>query len=218
MFSQKRGSRKRLKSIFKLALFDHPLGKHNLLNTVHNNTQKVSDILNINFDSNVRKTTTTHITAMNCSQFYFLEEISRISPRRSRIQWIDYAVLSLAMIFVCGGCLLALDMASAHSSGSQSFTHHASNVISEWHPVVFQKLSTGLMLLSASIFNSALIVGFVHLLRSMDRRLSRARQRQWQQQLQLARQAPKKEATASCVRQAEQKSQFSGFLINPILR
>jgi hypothetical protein len=155
---------------------------------------------------------------MNCSQFYFLEEASRISPRRSRIQWIDYAVLSLAMIFVCGGCLLALDMASAHSNGGPSFSSHASNVIHEWHPVVFQKISTGLMLLSASVVNSALLVGFVHLLRNMDRRLSRARQRQWQQQLQIARQASHKEATVAAPRQSEQTRQLSGFLINPILR
>lgn len=155
---------------------------------------------------------------MNCSQFYFLEEVSRISPRRSRIQWIDYAVLSLAMIFVCGGCLLALDMASAHSHGGQSFSSHASHVIHEWHPVVLQKISTGLMLLSASVVNSALLVGFVHLLRNMDRRLSRARQRQWQQQLQIARQAARKDAGAAASRQPEQTRQLSGFLINPLLR
>lgn len=155
---------------------------------------------------------------MNCSQFYFLEEASRISPRRSRIQWIDYAVLSLAMIFVCGGCLLALDMASAHSHGGESFSSHASHVIHEWHPVVLQKVSTGLMLLSASVVNSALLVGFVHLLRNMDRRLSRARQRQWQQHLQIARQASRKDAGAVSSRQPEQTRQLSGFLINPILR
>ncbi len=155
---------------------------------------------------------------MNCSQFYFLEESSRISHRRSRIQWIDYVVLSLAMIFVCGGCLLALDMASAHSNGGLSFSSHASHVIHEWHPLVWQKVSTGLMLLSASVVNSAVLVGFVHLLRNMDRRLSRARQRQWQQQLQIARQDSRKDPGAVSPRQTEQTRQLSGFLINPILR
>jgi len=111
----------------------------------------------------------------------FLEaQASPVRPfKRMRIHWLDYAFFTLALIVICGGALFMLELGSAHSSGSGSaFTKFMSEG-SVWMSALAQKLSYYGMLFLASVLNSAFMVVFVQILRTLDRRFSRSMQRRW---------------------------------------
>lgn len=152
---------------------------------------------------------------MNSQHFYLLEQEMFTSSRtKIRVHWFDYAFLMAALVFICGGCLMALDLASSHSAGQVSVFSQLLTTAQEWQPVVWERLCTGVMLLAASVVNSALMAVFIQVLRQLDRKVSRSRQRQWQR-MRMVR-TPSRGVVANTA--ATHSAALSGFLLNPLIR
>ncbi len=158
---------------------------------------------------------------MNSQHFYFLEQESFARSRTQiRVHWFDYAFLTAALLFICIGALVALDMGSSYQAGQQSWVQHLIHTVQEWQPVVWERLCTGVMLFLASVVNSALMVALIQIMRHLDRHLSRSRQRRWQgcgvTKIQVSSR-PRSNKPSAAMRPA-QSAAISGFLLNPLIR
>lgn len=80
----------------------------------------------------------------------------------------DTFFLVAAMILVVGGCLFVLDMAAAKSTASSAVSKELLNQVTTWTPNLVAGSYKYVLLLLASVINSALIVTLVYGLRSMD--------------------------------------------------
>lgn len=129
-----------------------------------------------------------------------------------RVHWFDYAFLMTALVFICGGCLMALDLAASYNAGQESSLSQMLTIAQEWQPVVWERLCTGALLLAASVVNSALMTVFVQMLRLMDRKVSRSRQRHWRSQ------KTARPATVILGKPHGSQAAFSGYLLNPLMR
>jgi hypothetical protein len=158
---------------------------------------------------------------MNSQPLYFLEQKGFANPRAAiRVHWFDYAFLTGALLFICGGALFALDMGSSYHAEQPSWIQCLIATMQEWLPVVWERLCTGVMLFLASVFNSALMVALVQLMRHFDRHISRTRQRHWQG-FGVSRKAIPSNSHSNVVVEAmrpQQAAALSGFLLNPLIR
>ncbi len=134
-----------------------------------------------------------------------------------RIHWFDYAFFTLALIGICGGALFLIELGSAQSNGQGSIVTRFMDEASVWLPVISQKLTTYGLLLLASVVNSALMVLFVQLLRTMDRTFSRSRQRRWPASNRVPARARSVYVKATHQQQAPALNRDS-FLLSPIIR
>lgn len=134
-----------------------------------------------------------------------------------RIHWFDYAFFTLALIGICGGALFLLELGSVQTSGQGSFITRFMEEAAVWLPVISQKLTTYGLLLLASVVNSAMMVLFVQLLRTMDRTFSRSRQRRWPASNRVPARPRSANVQAVRQRQAPVLSR-DGFLLSPIIR
>lgn len=134
-----------------------------------------------------------------------------------RIHWFDYAFFTLALIGICGGALFLIELGSAQSNGQGSIVTRFMDEAAVWLPVISQKLTTYGLLLLASAVNSALMVLFVQLLRTMDRTFSRSRQRRWPASNRVPARAHSVYVKATHHQQAPALNRDS-FLLSPIIR
>jgi hypothetical protein len=150
---------------------------------------------------------------------FFLEAPAFPARRasRMRIHWFDYAFFTLALIGICGGALFLLELGSAQSSGQGSFFARFMEEAAVWLPVVSQKLTTYGLLFLASVVNSAVMVLFVQVLRTMDRTFSRSRQRRWPASNRLPARPRSSNVQATRQQPAPVLSR-DGFLLSPIIR
>ncbi len=133
-----------------------------------------------------------------------------------RIHWFDYAFFTLALIGICGGALFLLELASAESTGQGTFVTRFLEQAAVWLPVVSQKLTTYGLLFLASVVNSAVMVLFVQLLRTMDRTFSRSRQRRWPASNRVP--VRSRSVNVQATRQPAPVLSRDGFLLSPIIR
>jgi hypothetical protein len=117
------------------------------------------------------------MTRTDLPLLYLAEPVAKRQPPQSRLTFADTAFLLTAMVLVAGGCLWLLDMASARSSGQAPVATHFFSDILTWLPALLMTSGKYLLLLLASILNSALIVALVYSLRSLDRGVRRASNR-----------------------------------------
>jgi hypothetical protein len=150
---------------------------------------------------------------------FFLEAPAFPARRasRMRIHWFDYAFFTLALIGICGGALFLLELGSAQSSGQGSFFARFMEEAAVWLPVVSQKLTTYGLLFLASVVNSAVMVLFVQVLRTMDRTFSRSRQRRWPASNRVTTRPNSSNVQMVCKQPAPALSR-DAFLLSPIIR
>ncbi len=189
--------------------------------TVHKNVQKYQLLLNINLENHVVSLITI-INTMNrsFSPALFLE--ASASPMRQaarvKIHWLDYAFFTLVLIMICGGALFMLELGSTHSSGQSSILGQLIQESSTWLTVAAQKVSYYGILFLASVVNSALMVLFVQVLRTLDRRFSRSMQRRWPSTSVKVPARPVNHVSAKPLAQNSIEPLHRSFLLCPITR
>ncbi len=158
---------------------------------------------------------------MNSQPLYFLEQKSFKQARPEiRVHWFDYAFLTGALLFVCGGALFALDMGSAYHADQTSWLQTLIATVQDWQLVVWERLCTGVLLFLASVVNSALMVALVQVMRHLDRHFSRSLQRRWQG-FGTHRVVIPFHSHAHVVNEPRnplKAAPLSGFLLNPLIR
>jgi hypothetical protein len=150
----------------------------------------------------------------------------RRQTRRSNVHWFDYAFFTLILIMICGGALFMLELGSTQSAGHESTLGQLMSEGSIWIAVAVKKISYYGLLFLASVVNSALMVAFVQIVRSLDRRFSRSVQRRWPSSSHKVRQTRPAStqavivarAPATMVVPASAKSLPRSFLLNPLMR
>lgn len=158
-----------------------------------------------------------------------LLEAPTVSVRRharpTRVHWFDYAFFTLILIMICGGALFMLELGSTQSAGHESTLGQLMSEGSIWLAVAVKKISYYGLLFLASVVNSALMVAFVQIVRSLDRRFSRSVQRRWPSSSHKVRQTRPTATQAVIVARApatvvvaSAKSLPRSFLLNPLMR
>lgn len=165
-----------------------------------------------------------------------LLEAPTVSVRRharpTKIHWFDYAFFTLILIMICGGALFMLELGSSQSVGHDSMVSQLMSEGSIWLTVAIKKISYYGLLFLASVVNSALMVAFIQIVRTLDRRFSRSVQRRWPsstRQVSQALQAPARTATpsqtvvvarapATVVVRSSTEPLHRSFLLNPLMR
>lgn len=149
----------------------------------------------------------------------------RQSVRRMKIRWFDYAFFTLILIMICGGALFMLELASAQSAGHESTLSQLMSEGSVWLSVAVKKISYYGLLFLASVVNSALMVAFTQVLRTLDRRFSRKVQRRWPSSsyhVSQTRQATPAQSVAAMhapvLAAASASPLHRSFLLSPLLR
>ena len=102
-----------------------------------------------------------------------LAELPARSVSRTPVSGFDFAFVLTAALFVLVGCFFMLDLASAHSSGHESGALKFLTETSVWLPALAKVAGKYILLLLASVVNSALIVLLVQSLRTLDSKISR---------------------------------------------
>ncbi|SKB04354.1 hypothetical protein SAMN02745166_04047 [Prosthecobacter debontii] len=137
--------------------------------------------------------------------------------RQARLSGFDFVFLLTATLFIIGGCFFMLDLAAAHSSGQESSMLRTITDVSSWLPSMIATLAATVgkyvLLLAASVLNSALIVMLVQFLRSLDRRVSHVSISKREAVVNTSYVRPAKEG-----RQAAAVRQSSPFLLTPVFR
>jgi len=164
-----------------------------------------------------------------------LLEAPTVSVRRharpTRVHWLDYAFFTLVLIMICGGALFMLELGSSQSAGHESTLGQLMSEGSIWLAVAVKKISYYGLLFLASVVNSALMVAFIQIVRTVDRRFSRSVQRRWPsstRNVSQTRPAPARPAArqnvviarapVSVVVAASAAPLHRSFLLNPLIR
>jgi len=104
---------------------------------------------------------------------HLAEPAARQGSRTSSVSGFDFAfVLTVAFVIV-GSCFFMLEMAAARSSGQESTLLKFLAESALWLSAQISIIGKYVLLFTASIVNSALIVLFVQSLRKTDQRVSR---------------------------------------------
>jgi hypothetical protein len=138
---------------------------------------------------------------------------------RRRVRWFDYLFFTLVLTMICGGALFMLELGSSQNGGGSSIS--LTQVVSQgsaWVSVLGQKVAYYGLLFLASVLNSAFMVIFVQLLRTLDRRFSRSRQRRWPSRGGRAGTPLRRSVVQHVTPRAPAPSIHRSFLLNPITR
>lgn len=158
------------------------------------------------------------MTRSNSPSLFLVEPVFAQRQNQVRIHFLDYAFMTCALIFICGGCLFVMDLAAAHNAGEQSpimkMLTHAWSLI----PSILGSCWHYTLLLIASVINSALIVAFVQCLRVIDHKVTRGRKRRhypmfvsYSRSLSLPLKAP-----APVTKKPEAEVRY--FLLSPVIK
>lgn len=145
---------------------------------------------------------------------YLSEPIYAQRQTQTRLHFLDYAFLTMALILVCGGCLFVMDLAAAQSAGQESPMMQMLSQLGQVMPALMHGAANYALLFLASVLNSALIVGLVYGLRALDSQVCRPR-RQHPMFLNLPRpQAKNVRGKRATVRGQESRV----FIISPVFQ
>ena len=141
-------------------------------------------------------------------------------PARQRpqpgVHSMDTVFLFTTLIFVLGGGLFVIDLASARRSGQEAT--RASQFLAEasvWMPTVIAGAAKYGMLLLASILNSAFIVLLVAALRTLDRNVGRLANRRASRFAPMRKVHNMRRARSAAAARARESQ---GFLLSPVFR
>lgn len=158
----------------------------------------------------------TTMTRTDNAILFLSEPPSRSAAGQQRLTAFDFAFLTTALIVVVGGCLFALNLGAARSTGHDAISFQWLADATAHLPVMMASLSKYVLLLMGSVLNSALIVLLVHGLRTLDRRVTTRRTRR-SPLLPERRPGMENVRRSPATRQAP-LADNSGFLLSPVFR
>ena len=144
---------------------------------------------------------------------------------QSRVSRIDAAFVITTMLVVAGGAAIVLDLGAARSSGGESMGMHAASSAAHVVPGLLASVSKYLLLLLASVVNSAVMVAMVYGLGRLDRAVRDLSQRSGFAFTGIRKtgnirrpRGHRRVATVKAQPQPQSQMQVQAFLLSPLLR
>lgn len=158
------------------------------------------------------------MTRSNSPSLFLVEPAFAQRQKQVRIHFLDYAFLTCALIFICGGCLFVMDLAAAHNAGEQSPIMKMLTQAWQIIPTILGSCWHYMLLFIASIINSALIVAFVHGLRVIDQKVTRGRMRRHYPMFVSFSKSASYKAIATTRVPQKTEAEVRYFLLSPVIK